>query len=147
MANKRVNTLRASLICCVILAITPACAELAQIDTITNTQVPLTNLVTEQKNITVPEMQKSRQQLQGWLSPGINLVYMDRLAKLYAENNMQPLWDNEAAVIEFKQQLAELALAGFQPQFGKWLSLLVKNKQLNQMERDVILSDAMLGYL
>lgn len=147
MANKRVNTLRASLICCVILAITPASAELAQIDTITNTQVPLTNLVSEQKNITVPEIQKSRQQLQGWLSPGTNLVYMDRLAKLYAENNMQPLWDDEPAVLEFKQQLAELALAGFQPQFGKWLSLLVKNKQLNQMERDVILSDAMLGYL
>ncbi|WGL99294.1 L,D-transpeptidase [Arsenophonus sp. aPb] len=147
MANKRVNTLRASLICCVILAITPAYAELAQIDTITNTQVPLTNLVSEQKNITAPEILKSRQQLQGWLSPGTNLVYMDRLAKLYAENNMQPLWDDEPAVLEFKQQLAELALAGFQPQFGKWLSLLVKNKQLNQMERDVILSDAMLGYL
>lgn len=60
---------------------------------------------------------------------------------------MQPLWGDETAVLEFKQQLAELASAGFQPQFGKWLSLLVKNKQLNQMERDIILSDAMLGYL
>ncbi|PAV01860.1 hypothetical protein CBG25_14290 [Arsenophonus sp. ENCA] len=147
MANKRVNTLRASLIGCVILTVTPACAQLAQINTTTNIQVPLINLVSEQKNVTAEEIQKSRQQLQGFLSPGTNLVYTDRLAKLYAENNMQPLWDDETAVLEFKQQLAELALAGFQPQFGKLLSLLVKNKQLNQMERDIILSDAMLGYL
>ncbi|CAA2930420.1 hypothetical protein ARSQ2_01550 [Arsenophonus endosymbiont of Bemisia tabaci Q2] len=60
---------------------------------------------------------------------------------------MQPLLDDETAVLKFKQQLAELALAGFQLQFGKCLSLLVKNKQLNQMERDIIFSDAMLGYL
>ncbi|MFV9997243.1 MAG: L,D-transpeptidase [Arsenophonus endosymbiont of Dermacentor nuttalli] len=147
MANKSVNTLRASLICFVISGITPACAQLEQIKTITNSQVPLTNLVSEQKNVAVEEIQKSRQQLQGWLSPGTNLVYIDRLAKLYAENNMQPLWDDETAVLEFKQQLAETALAGFQPQFGKWLSLLVKNQKLSKMERDIILSDAMLGYL
>ncbi|HGJ5875247.1 MAG TPA: L,D-transpeptidase [Arsenophonus sp.] len=141
------NTLCASLICCVISGITPACAQLEQIKTTTDSQVPLTNLLSEQKNLAVEEIQKSRQQLQGWLSLGANLVYIDKLAKLYAENNMQPLWDDETAVLEFKQQLAETALAGFQPQFGKWLSLLVKNQQLSKMERDVILSDAMLGYL
>lgn len=61
MANKRVNTLRASLIGCVILTVTPACAQLAQINTTTNIQVPLTNLVSEQKNVTAEEIQKSRQ--------------------------------------------------------------------------------------
>ena len=59
---------------------------------------------------------------------------------------MQLLWQDETAISQFQQQLAELALAGVQPQFAEWLAIL-ENNQLNELGRDVILSDAMLGYL
>ncbi len=46
----------------------------------------------------------------------------------------------------FQQQLAEIAIAGFQPQFTTWVSLLT-DPAVTGMARDVVLSDAMMGYL
>lgn len=59
---------------------------------------------------------------------------------------MQPMWENRDAVKAFQQQLAEVAIAGFQPQFNKWVELLT-DPGVNGMTRDVVLSDAMMGYL
>ncbi len=39
-----------------------------------------------------------------------------------------------------------MAIAGFQPQFNKWVELLT-DPGVNGMARDVVLSDAMMGYL
>jgi murein L,D-transpeptidase YcbB/YkuD len=46
----------------------------------------------------------------------------------------------------FQQQLAEVAIAGFQPQFTTWVELLT-DPAVTGMARDVVLSDAMMGYL
>ncbi len=49
------------------------------------------------------------------------------------------------AVQAFQQQLAEVAIAGFQPQFTT-VSLLT-DPAVSGMARDIVLSDAMMGYL
>ena len=56
------------------------------------------------------------------------------------------MWENREAVQAFQQQLAEIAIAGFQPQFTTWVSLLT-DPAVSGMARDVVLSDAMMGYL
>lgn len=59
---------------------------------------------------------------------------------------MKPMWDDRDAVRAFQQQLAEVAIAGFQPQFTAWVELLTQ-PAVTGMARDVVLSDAMMGYL
>ncbi|TGN37500.1 L,D-transpeptidase, partial [Klebsiella oxytoca] len=73
-------------------------------------------------------------------------VYMDQLAALYAARGQKPMWENREAVQAFQQQLAEVAIGGFQPQFTTWVELLT-NPDVTGMARDVVLSDAMMGYL
>ncbi|MER2472976.1 L,D-transpeptidase [Photorhabdus laumondii] len=94
---------------------------------------------------TISETER-RKMLRSWLPAKIKPVFFDRLVSLYSSNQMQPLWQDKIAVQRFEQQLSELALAGFQPQFGQWL-IELNDAQLSQMGRDLILSDAMLGYL
>ena len=87
-----------------------------------------------------------RAQLQSQLPANWTPVYMDQLAALYAARGQKPMWDNREAVQAFQQQLAEVAIAGFQPQFTTWVELLT-DPAVSGMARDVVLSDAMLGYL
>ncbi|PHM61295.1 L,D-transpeptidase [Xenorhabdus ishibashii] len=89
---------------------------------------------------------KSRKQLQIWLPQQIKPIFLEQLANLYVNNKMQPLWSDKKAINQFEDQLVEISLAGFQPQFEKWL-IQLHNPELSEMGRDVILSDAMLGYL
>ena len=72
--------------------------------------------------------------------------YLSTLAPLYAANQMQPMWQDREAVQQFQQQLAELALSGVQPQFTQWVKWLT-DPAITDMARDIVLSDAMLGYL
>ncbi|MFC0227904.1 L,D-transpeptidase [Serratia aquatilis] len=72
--------------------------------------------------------------------------YIATLAPLYASNQMQPMWQNHEAVLQFQQQLAELAISGVQPQFTQWVKWLT-DPAITDMARDIVLSDAMLGYL
>lgn len=71
---------------------------------------------------------------------------MNPLVSLYAARDMKPMWENRGAVQAFQQQLAEVAIAGFQPQFTTWVSLLT-DPAVSGMARDIVLSDAMMGYL
>ncbi|MHA0915125.1 L,D-transpeptidase [Kosakonia cowanii] len=87
-----------------------------------------------------------RSQLQSQLPANWTPVYMDQLAALYAARGQKPMWDNREAVQAFQQQLAEVAIGGFQPQFTTWVELLT-NPDVTGMARDVVLSDAMMGYL
>ena len=87
-----------------------------------------------------------RAQLQSQLPANWTPVYMDQLAALYAARGQKPLWENREAVQAFQQQLAEVAIGGFQPQFTTWVELLT-NPDVTGMARDVVLSDAMMGYL
>ncbi|QMD07183.1 L,D-transpeptidase [Citrobacter sp. RHB36-C18] len=89
---------------------------------------------------------KARAELQSQLPAGFTPVYMSQLELLYAAREMKPMWENRDAVKAFQQQLAELAIAGFQPQFTTWVALLTDPAVTGQA-RDIVLSDAMMGYL
>ena len=80
--------------------------------------------------------------LAGFGSP----FYLNTLAPLYAKHHMQLMWQDQDVVQQFQQQLAEVALAGVQPQFARWVKMLA-DKKLHGLARDVVLSDALLGYL
>ncbi|BDH46471.1 L,D-transpeptidase [Salmonella enterica subsp. enterica serovar Choleraesuis] len=89
---------------------------------------------------------QSRSQIRAALPAGYIPVYTDTLATLYAAHDMKPMWEDKDAVRSFQQQLAEVALAGFQPQFTRWADLLT-NPDIQGQARDIVLSDALLGYL
>ncbi|AHM74708.2 L,D-transpeptidase [Yersinia hibernica] len=89
---------------------------------------------------------QSRAQLLATLPKNVIPHYFSELAVLYAANQMQPMWQDRTAVQHFQQQLAEVALSGIQPQFMQWVKWL-SDPEVTGMARDVILSDAMLGYL
>ncbi|MGG7667289.1 L,D-transpeptidase [Yersinia sp. J1] len=89
---------------------------------------------------------QSRSKLLAVLPKNITPYYASNLAELYASNQMRPMWQDRLAVKRFQQQLAELAMSGIQPQFMQWVKWL-SDPEVKGMARDVILSDAMLGYL
>lgn len=89
---------------------------------------------------------QSREQMSAILPKTVTPFYSPNLAVLYAANAMQPMWQDKVAVQRFQQQLAEVALSGIQPQFMQWVKWL-SDPEITGMARDVILSDAMLGYL
>ncbi|HFS5789885.1 TPA: L,D-transpeptidase [Citrobacter werkmanii] len=89
---------------------------------------------------------KARADLQSQLPAGFTPVYMSQLELLYAARDMKPMWENRDAVKAFQQQLAEVAIAGFQPQFTTWVALLTDPAVTGQA-RDIVLSDALMGYL
>ncbi|MGL4723594.1 MAG: L,D-transpeptidase [Scandinavium sp.] len=89
---------------------------------------------------------KSRADIQSLLPGNTSPVYLNQLAALYAAREMKPMWENRDAVQAFQQQLAEVAIAGFQPQFTRWVELLT-DPAVSGLARDVVLSDAMMGYL
>jgi murein L,D-transpeptidase YcbB/YkuD len=89
---------------------------------------------------------QSRAELLAALPKSVVPYYLSTLAPLYAANQMQPMWQDREAVQQFQQQLAELAISGVQPQFTQWVKLLT-DPLITDMARDIVLSDAMLGYL
>ncbi|QLR73700.1 L,D-transpeptidase [Citrobacter freundii] len=88
----------------------------------------------------------ARAELRSQLPVGYTPVYMSQLEFLYAARDMKPMWENRDAVKAFQQQLAEVAIAGFQPQFTNWVALLT-DPGVTGLARDAVLSDAMMGYL
>ena len=88
----------------------------------------------------------ARTELRSQLPTSYTPVYMSQLALLYAARDMKPMWENRDAVKAFQQQLAEVAIAGFQPQFTNWVALLT-DPGVTGLARDAVLSDAMMGYL
>ena len=89
---------------------------------------------------------KSRAAIEAALPAGYQPVYLNPLVTLYAARDMKPMWENRDAVRAFQQQLAEVAIAGFQPQFTRWVDLLT-DPGVSGTARDVVLSDALMGYL
>ncbi|MBV4412193.1 L,D-transpeptidase [Enterobacteriaceae bacterium YMB-R22] len=89
---------------------------------------------------------QSQTQLLSHLPSGYTPTYLSALSLLYAARDMKPMWENAQAVRAFQQQLAEVAIAGFQPKFTAWVELLT-NPSVSGIARDIVLSDAMIGYL
>ncbi|PHM40200.1 murein L,D-transpeptidase [Xenorhabdus mauleonii] len=106
-------------------------------------------VILSDKNTPISSMStidENRKKLQNFLPQQVKPIFFDRLITLYSANKMQPLWQDKNAIDKFENQLIEIALAGFQPQFEKWVVQL-NSPELSNMGRDIILSDAMLGYL
>ena len=82
---------------------------------------------------------QARAELQSQLPAGFTPVYMSQLELLYAAREMKPMWENRDAVKAFQQQLAEVAIAGFQPQFTTWVALLTDPAVTGQA-RHIVLS-------
>ncbi|MEM6159803.1 L,D-transpeptidase [Erwinia sp. P6884] len=93
-----------------------------------------------------PTIQQVQSQLLAAFPNGYRPHYLTALASLYATRDMQPMWQDRTAVQQFQQQLAEVAISGVQPQFTQWVRLLT-DPAVTGLARDVVLSDAMLGYL
>ncbi|MBD2785333.1 L,D-transpeptidase [Xenorhabdus sp. DI] len=106
-------------------------------------------VISSDKTIPIPPVSSiddNRKKLQTWLPQQVKPIFFERLVTLYSDNKMRLLWSDKQAIKEFEDQLLEISLAGFQPQFEKWL-IQLHSPELSEMARDVILSDAMLGYL
>ena len=91
-------------------------------------------------------LQDSQQRIRQAFPDDAQPFYQAQLASLYAARNMQLLWQDREAVQQFQQQLAEVALSGVQPQFTRWVDRLT-DPDIKGFARDVVLSDALLGYL
>jgi len=91
-------------------------------------------------------VEQSRAQILASLPVDYASLYLNNLSELYASRDMQPMWQSDDAIQAFSQQLAEVAIAGIQPQFAYWVEQLT-HPSAQGLGRDIILSDAMLGYL
>ncbi|MGL5758158.1 L,D-transpeptidase [Plesiomonas sp.] len=80
------------------------------------------------------------------LPASIVLAFPRQISQLYAASGMQPLWQNQQVKDAFLLQLNELALAGVSPRFIQWVKE-ISNPNLPDMAKDIVISDAMLGYL
>ncbi|EOD6328108.1 L,D-transpeptidase [Providencia stuartii] len=144
MAKKRVKALQLSVICG-LLSIQLPVFSAQDNGLILTEEAPLQQEVVAAPVATITPTE-SLAQITGALPADIKPVFSSQLAKIYADRQMKLLWQDETAIEQFQQQLAELALSGVQPQFNEWLAAL-EHVQLSELGRDVILSDAMLGYL
>nr|WP_314266822.1 L,D-transpeptidase [uncultured Moellerella sp.] len=145
MMKKRMTTLRISIICSLLMLQYPAFSQTdSQVDAAAEKQLTTAEPIKTTKALVT--QQDSLRQILAAFPQGVKPIFANQLSKIYADNQMQLMWQDETAIQQFQQQLAELALAGFQPQFGEWLVAL-ENSQLNELGRDAVLSDAMLGYL
>ncbi|QEZ91719.1 L,D-transpeptidase [Proteus sp. CD3] len=87
-----------------------------------------------------------RTKLQSWSQPGYKPLYLNQLVKVYQANDLALIWQDEKIVQQLQQQIAEVAMSGIQPQFGQWL-IQLDAPELTKEARDLILSDAFLGYI
>ncbi|KOC92747.1 peptidase [Winslowiella iniecta] len=135
LAN-RVNLKKASLGCCIVLCLAQVYSATAAI----NSPLPASSASS------IMTAAQSQSQILAALPHSVKPFYLGSLASLYAARDMQPLWQDREAVQQFQQQLAEVAISGVQPQFTQWIQQLT-DPEITGLARDIILSDAMLGYL
>ncbi len=133
LLKKQLRLSRATVIFSLLLAGAPLCAGYAA----------QTSSISNHGTATVAS---SQQQILQAFSASNRPFYLPGLAGLYAARNMAPIWQDREAVEAFQQQLAEVALSGVQPQFSRWVERLT-DPSIQGFARDVVLSDAMLGYL
>ncbi|WNN45856.1 MULTISPECIES: L,D-transpeptidase [Winslowiella] len=135
LAN-RVNLKKATLGCCIVLCLAQVYSAAAAI----NSPLPASSASS------IMTAAQSQSQILAALPHSTKPFYLGSLASLYAARDMQPLWQDREAVQQFQQQLAEVAISGVQPQFTQWIQQLT-DPEVTGLARDIVLSDAMLGYL
>ena len=75
----------------------------------------------------------------------INLQFKGIVAKIYADNNFQPIWNNAQAKSEFLQQYAAMIAAGIAKRSVQELKAIDETPE--GLTQDVLLTDAFLDYL
>jgi murein L,D-transpeptidase YcbB/YkuD len=146
MLIAKVNNLQLIVIgCSLMFGLAPVALVHAENLTTTEQTLPVqveTDLVT----VMPLTVEQSRAQILASLPVNYSPLYLNNLSELYAQRDMQPMWQSDEAIQAFSQQLAEVAIAGIQPQFAYWVEQLT-HPTVQGLGRDIILSDAMLGYL
>jgi len=146
MLIAKVNNLQLMVIgCSLMFGLAPVSLVHAENLTTTEQTLPVqveTDLVT----VMPLTVEQSRAQILASLPVNYSPLYLNNLSELYAQRDMQPMWQSDEAIQAFSQQLAEVAIAGIQPQFAYWVEQLT-HPTVQGLGRDIILSDAMLGYL
>lgn len=127
---------KATLGCCVMLC-------LAQVTSATAAMSPS---LPDAAPAGVMSVSQSQTQILAAFPASVKPFYLASLASIYAARDMRPVWQDRNAVQQFQQQLAEVAISGVQPQFTQWVQQLT-NPNISGLARDIVLSDAMLGYL
>ncbi|MFS2224956.1 L,D-transpeptidase [Pantoea sp. B65] len=125
---------KATLGCCIVLCLAQVYSAAAAI----KSPLPATAGVTT--------VAQSQAQILAVLPHTVKPFYLASLASIYAARDMRPLWLDRGAIQQFQQQLAEVAISGVQPQFTQWVQQLT-DPAITGLARDIVLSDAMLGYL
>lgn len=75
------------------------------------------------------------------------LQFKPLLAKLYADNKYQLLWQDKAAERQFLRDYAAFVAAGISKRSGQSLEAIQQSEQLGGLTYDVLLTDAFLDYL
>ncbi|WIF73503.1 L,D-transpeptidase [Proteus vulgaris] len=120
-------------------------------ETETTTLMPVINetmLTPTNVAMNIPQVTEleTKAKLQSWLPIGYKPSYLTQLVKVYQANNLALIWQDEKIAQQLQEQIAEVAISGIQPQFGQWLVQL-ETPELTKEGRDIILSDAFLGYI
>lgn len=89
---------------------------------------------------------KTQQALTALLPGQVRLVFPDTVLRVYATQGSQLVWSDETLRREFEQQLVEMALTGIDAQFLQW-AIWLSSPELTEMARELVLTDAMIGYL
>lgn len=78
--------------------------------------------------------------------PKLELLFKERIAKIYADNDYQPLWNDEKVVRQFLYDYSALTITGISK--SSWGQLVkLDAAPLNSLERDMLLTDSFLDYL
>ncbi|MEQ5325227.1 L,D-transpeptidase [Proteus sp. fly-1008] len=122
---------------------TPETETMTLMPVINETMLTSTNVAMNIPQVTELE---AKAKLQSWLPIGYKPSYLTQLVKVYQANNLALIWQDEKIAQQLQEQIAEVAISGIQPQFGQWLVQL-ETPELTKEGRDIILSDAFLGYI
>lgn len=91
---------------------------------------------------TVPfDFEKAKTEL---ASNSINIIFANKLNEIYVQHPTA-IWSNASQRNAFEQQLTIMALSGIHPQYQNWIEAMT-NEQLSESAKELVLSDAMIGY-
>lgn len=106
-------------------------------------KVPLQLNTAEQDKMA---QQYSNEQVLDEKFPQLKLLFKQKIAELYADNNYQSLWNDKQSIRQFLYDYSALAISGVSK--SSWEQLVkLDAAPLNSLERDILLTDSFLDYL
>ncbi|UAY78068.1 L,D-transpeptidase family protein [Pasteurella canis] len=99
----------------------------------------------EEERIAVEKQALAEEQLNAKLGE-IKLQFKSAVAKIYASNNFQPIWQDSSAEKQFLREYAMLVISGVSKNSAEILAKIDAIPEGN-FERDVLLTDTFLDYM